>query len=102
MLLSSALRQHVGEASADTETAIVGDGAAQGRATWTGYRTGLTDGLTDGRADARAETPRRCSDSNAATDRRVDAVGRRSSPSVAQRSSAGEHGHVANIGAAAD
>jgi hypothetical protein len=43
MLLSSPLGQNVGEASADTDTAIVGEGAAQGRATRTGHCTGLTD-----------------------------------------------------------
>jgi hypothetical protein len=32
MLLSSRLRQHVGEASANTETGVVGDAAAYGRA----------------------------------------------------------------------
>jgi hypothetical protein len=43
MLLSSMLGQDVGEASADTDTEIVGEGAAQGRATTrTGHCTGLT------------------------------------------------------------
>jgi hypothetical protein len=42
MLLSSTLGQHVGEASTDTDTEIVGEGAAQGRATRTGHCTGLT------------------------------------------------------------
>jgi hypothetical protein len=43
MLLSSRLGQHVGEAAANTDTAVVGEGAAQGRATRTGHCTGLTD-----------------------------------------------------------
>jgi hypothetical protein len=43
MLLSFTSGQHVGEASADSDTEIVGEGAAQGRAsTWTGHCTGLT------------------------------------------------------------
>lgn len=42
MLLSSTLGQHVGEASADTDTGVVGEGTAQGRATRTGHCTGLT------------------------------------------------------------
>jgi hypothetical protein len=44
LLLSSMLGQHVGEALANTDTAIVGEGAAQGRATTrAGHCTGLTD-----------------------------------------------------------
>jgi hypothetical protein len=43
MLLSSTLGQHVGEAAADTETGVVGEGAAQGRAARTSHCTGLTD-----------------------------------------------------------
>jgi len=43
MLLSSTLGHHVGEAAADTNTVIVGERAAQGRAAArTGHCTGLT------------------------------------------------------------
>src|SRR6516165_2478559 len=108
MLLSSTLGHHVGvahsvgEAPTDTEAAVVGEGAAQGRATRTGHRTGLTLRLTHGRANARTEAPQRRSNGNAATDRGVDTAGPRASPSVAERSSAGERGHITKIGTAAD
>ena len=76
MLLSSALGQHVGEAAADADTTIVGEGAAQSRAIRTGHCTGLPGRLTDGRADASTEAPRRRSDRNAATHRRIETIGR--------------------------
>src|SRR5881398_822895 len=55
--------------------------------------------MTDGRANARTEAPQRRSNGNAATHRGIDTIGRRS---VAQRSSAGERGHITKIGTAAD
>ena len=42
MLLPSKLGEHVGETSAHTDTAVVGERAAQGRTVRTGYSARLT------------------------------------------------------------
>src|ERR1700722_13464173 len=103
MLLSSRLGQHVGEAATDTDTAVVGEGAAQGRATTrTSDCTGLTDRLADGTANARTEASRRPRNGNTAPHRGIDALARRGPRYIAQRSSAGDRGHITKIESPAD
>ena len=86
MLLSSTLGQHVGEASADTDTEVVGDAAGDGRAVADRDRAAHGVALTCRRSEARRDAAGRGGRRETSTDAGGGPVGertrRRRSPSV--------------------
>ena len=77
MLLSSTLRQHVGEASADTDTEVVGDAAGGGRAAADRGRAAHGVALTYRRSEARRDAAGRGGRRETSTDAGAGPVGER-------------------------
>src|SRR5947209_7640301 len=97
MPLSSTSGQHVGEASADTDTDVVGDAAGDGRAVAERGRAAHGVALTHRRSEAGRDAAGRGGRREASTDAGGGPVGERTRRRVADRGRPGRGLNVAEV-----
>src|SRR5215210_4242349 len=102
MLLSSTLGQHVGEASADTETGVVGDASCDGRTVAERNRAACGVALTRRRPEPGRDATGRGSRRETSTDVGVGPVGERTGRRRAVRRSPGRGLDVTDVKASPD